>query len=87
MLTNDSDPDGDDLTLTAVSPPRSGVAQIANGQLLYTPAAAFVGMDRFIYTNSDGNMRVVATDTVTVIVPIAGTMTHILYLPLVRSED
>jgi hypothetical protein len=55
VLANDSDADGDPLSLVAVTPPRSGAA-VANldGTVTYTPAAGFRGQDRFTYTVSDG---------------------------------
>lgn len=57
VRTNDSDPDGDTLTVTAVT------AGSANGQVSidpvsgnprYTPVSNFVGTDQFTYTVSDG---------------------------------
>lgn len=84
VLTNDSDADGDELTLVTVASPLNGTAQIVNGQLLYTPAAAFVGMERFTYTVSDGKTSVVTTVTVTVMAPVDGVTVTALYLPLVR---
>lgn len=54
VLANDSDPDGDALTITAVGVPSAGSAAISGGQVVYTPAAGAVGIDRFTYTISDG---------------------------------
>jgi len=54
VLANDSDPDGDALTITAVGAPGFGSATISGNQILYTPAAGVVGTDRFTYTISDG---------------------------------
>jgi hypothetical protein len=54
VLANDSDPDGDPLTLTAVTAAQHGIATIAAGAIAYTPAAGFVGTDTFRYTISDG---------------------------------
>jgi len=55
VLSNDSDPDGDVLTIVAVSTPEHGVATITdNGTILYTPNRDYTGSDTFNYTVSDG---------------------------------
>ena len=54
VLGGDTDPDGDTLTLEAVSVPAHGTAERESGQVRYTPAAGFVGEDAFSYTVSDG---------------------------------
>ena len=55
VLANDSDPEGDTLTITAVNNPANGVVSNAGSSLQYTPAADFTGTDSFSYTISDGN--------------------------------
>ena len=56
VLGNDSDPDGDTLTIVAVGLPDQGGALVNNGDgLSYTPAADFYGGEVFTYTISDGN--------------------------------
>jgi large repetitive protein len=46
VLANDVDPDGDALTVTAVSTPANGTAVIdADGTIVYTPNANFNGID------------------------------------------
>jgi len=66
-LANDSDPDGDALTITSVETPAHGTAEIVNGQIVYTPDADFVGTETFEYTISDGNGgTATATETVAV---------------------
>src|SRR5262249_5314825 len=54
VLGNDSDPDGDTLSITAVTQPAHGQAAISGGVVTYTPAANFVGSDSFTYTIGDG---------------------------------
>ncbi len=55
VLGNDSDVDGDGLTVTAVTQGSNGsVALNANGTVTYTPAANYHGPDSFTYTLSDG---------------------------------
>ena len=55
VLANDSDPDGDTLTITSVSTPAHGSASISGNRVLYTPAAGYSGADSFTYTIADGN--------------------------------
>lgn len=54
VLANDSDPDNDPLTITAVSAPAHGTAVIDGGAIRYTPVAGYSGSDSFTYTISDG---------------------------------
>jgi len=51
---NDSDTDGDPLTLVSVTAPAHGTAVISSGQVTYTPASGYTGPDAFDYTVSDG---------------------------------
>jgi hypothetical protein len=65
-LRNDADPDGDTLTVTAISPAGNGrVTGTRNGKLVYRPNKGFMGTDRFTYTVSDGRGQT-STATVTV---------------------
>lgn len=69
VLANDSDPDGDSLTLSVLSQPANGGASVTRtgDVIVYSPAAGFSGTDSFTYQISDGNGGVaVATVTVTV---------------------
>jgi subtilase family serine protease len=51
VLANDSDPNGDQLTITSVGPASHGtVTNNGNGTLTYTPAVGFLGVDAFTYT-------------------------------------
>ncbi|MEL0586900.1 MAG: retention module-containing protein, partial [Candidatus Thiodiazotropha sp. (ex. Lucinoma kazani)] len=68
VLGNDSDPEGDPLSVTSHTQPANGtLVQNANGSFLYTPNVGFFGMDIFTYTISDGNG---GTDTATVTVTV-----------------
>ncbi|HSV28229.1 MAG TPA: tandem-95 repeat protein, partial [Candidatus Omnitrophota bacterium] len=70
VLDNDSDVDGDPLSViafNAVSANGGTVAKRSDGALVYTPKADFSGTDTFTYTMSDGRGgRATATATVTV---------------------
>jgi hypothetical protein len=50
VLANDSDPDGNPLHIAGMSQPSHGQTVMVNGQIVYTPAAGFVGVDSFRYT-------------------------------------
>lgn len=68
VLANDTDPDGDPLTLIGVSQPANGTAAIgAGGVVIYTPNGGFVGTDTFTYAAGDGSGGI-GMATVTVIV-------------------
>ena len=54
VLANDSDPDGDTLTITAVTAD-SGSVSIVNNKLQYTPLANANGVVSINYTVDDGN--------------------------------
>lgn len=66
VLANDSDPDGDPLTITQVTAPRVGTATIEAGRIRYTPPRSWSGSVSFDYTVSDGRGGT-ATARVTVI--------------------
>ena len=67
VRANDTDIDGNTLTVTAVSDPANGTATLAAGVVSYQPDANYFGSDSFTYTVSDGNGGT-ATATVNVTV-------------------
>jgi hypothetical protein len=68
VLANDTDVDGDALTVSSVTQPTNGTAVInADNTVTYTPNANFNGGDSFTYTISDGNG---GSDTATVRITI-----------------
>jgi hypothetical protein len=67
VLANDSDPDGDQLTITGTTKPKNGTVSIVNGAITYTPSRNYTGTDSFNYTISDGRGGT-ATTTVSVVV-------------------
>ena len=65
ILSNDKDPDGDKLSVMAVSRPHKGTIETnADGVITYSPLKSWSGTERFGYTISDGRGGV-ATGTVT----------------------
>jgi Tol biopolymer transport system component len=52
-VTNDTDIDGDTLSVASVGTPAHGTVDIAGGQLVYTPDPDFTGVDVFAYTVTD----------------------------------
>ncbi len=56
LTANDTDPEGDTLSITAVSQGGNGtVVNNFNGTITYTPDLAFNGTDSFTYTIADNN--------------------------------
>jgi VCBS repeat-containing protein len=55
VLSNDSDPDGGTLSVSANTAPSHGTASVQpDGSFIYTPSAGFSGSDSFQYTETDG---------------------------------
>ena len=70
VLGNDTDIDGDPLTVTANTSPTNGTVTVnPDGSLTYTPNPGYIGTDTFTYTITDGNSGT-ATATVTVTVTV-----------------
>jgi len=56
VLANDSDPDGDTLSISSASPSAAhGTVSCSASQCTYTPDSGYVGPDSFDYTISDGH--------------------------------
>jgi hypothetical protein len=71
VLSNDSDADGDTLSVSQHTDPANGSVVVnTDGSLTYTPDPGFTGTDSFTYQASDGTiLSNVATVTVTVSAP------------------
>jgi CSLREA domain-containing protein len=80
LLSNDSDPEGDPLTISDVrgNSARGGRVMLSGSNVVYTPPTNFNGVDSLIYTLSDGNGGA-TSGTVTVTVGMRQ-----LYLPAAR---
>jgi VCBS repeat-containing protein len=67
VRTNDTDVDGDGLSVSVTSPPSDGVLVLsADGSFDYTPDPDFSGVDSFVYQVSDGALTDTAVATITV---------------------
>ncbi|MCH8991305.1 MAG: tandem-95 repeat protein, partial [Acidobacteria bacterium] len=74
VLTNDSDPDEDPLTVSGNSSPGNGTVSVnADGSFTYTPNADFFGTDSFTYTAFDGQ----SGDSATVTIEVVSTSNHL----------
>jgi hypothetical protein len=68
VLSNDTDPDNDTLSVASVTQPNNGTAtRNPDNTVTYTPRANFNGADSFTYSASDGH-GVLSTATVSVTV-------------------
>jgi len=86
VLPNDFDPDGDTLTVQSVTQPANGTVANNGTDVVYTPDAAFNGIDVFTYTISDGSGGT-ATATVTVAVAAINDPPVALNDSVVTGED
>jgi hypothetical protein len=81
VLVNDSDPDGDALTVSAVGAATNGTVTTDGTSVIYSPNANYSGSDSFTYDISDGNGGI-ATATVNVtITAINDTTPPVLTIP------
>jgi subtilisin family serine protease len=73
VLDNDSDPDGDALSVTSATDPANGTTTVnLDNTVHYVPDAGYTGLDHFDYTISDGNG---GTDTGSVTVAVTAVNT------------
>ncbi len=96
VLANDSDPDGDTLTVaftgTIATAQGGTVVMESNGNFTYTPAASFVGADSFIYdiTDGDGGTATAAVNIDVTIVnasPVAADDSFVVTTDTILSGD
>ena len=88
VLSNDSDVDGDNLTITQVNGQAitnggpavtvvNGSVALVGGQLVFTPSANYHGPASFTYTITDGTVSATAT--------VSGTVTPVNDAPVART--
>lgn len=69
VLANDSDVDGDNLTVNAVGAAAHGSATTDGSTVTYSPAGGFAGNDSFSYTVGDGNGGSASTTVAITVTP------------------
>ncbi|MBI4927523.1 MAG: peptidoglycan DD-metalloendopeptidase family protein [Anaerolineae bacterium] len=79
VLGNDQGAGSAPLTITAVEAPGHGVAVVDGQNIVYTPAADYLGSDSFTYTVESGLDSATATVSVMVVAEV-----HTLFLPALR---
>ena len=90
VLGNDTDVDGDSLTITQVNGTAitdggpavavaNGTVPLVSGQLVFTPAANYHGPASFTYTITDGTVSAVAT--------VSGTVTPVNDAPVAQNDS
>ncbi len=84
VLTNDSDPENDPLTVTGNTSPSHGTVSFSGGVATYTPANNYTGTDSFDYTISDGNG---GTDTATVNITVTNNTPNASNDTATTNED
>ncbi len=57
IFSNDHDPEGHDLKISAITSPSHGVVHLGRGQLVYRPDPGFTGVDVFTYRVTDGALE------------------------------
>ncbi len=73
VLANDTDVDGDTLTVTALGRPTVGKVALKANRAVYTPKADYNGKDSFTYTISDGNGGTASSTVNIVLTPVNDT--------------
>ena len=85
VISNDSDVDGDSLTVTGVGDPAHGTAVInGDGTVSYTPYAGYYGLDQFSYIIGDGNGEI---STGTVNITVNQTVANVYVLTTVSKNN
>jgi len=66
VLANDTDSDGETLTISGVTPPANGTVSVVASGIRYVPNANYSGADSFTYTATDGAAMSTGVVTLTV---------------------
>jgi sugar lactone lactonase YvrE len=89
VLTNDTDPQGQTLTVSANSEPANGTVTVAaNGAYIYTPDEDYVGPDSFTYTvANNGGLTDTGTVTITISEEPVETGEPGLFMPVLSKPE
>lgn len=96
-LDNDTDGNGDTLTIVDISvPDRGGQATVDGAAIAYTPRKTFAGVESFTYTVADGAGKT-AVSTITITVPnvppvatddeTAGPLNKAVHYPVLHNDS
>jgi len=89
LLSNDTDADGDVLSVIGVTATSTngGSVVLASGTITYTPLAALTNADRFTYTNSDGRGGV-ATGLVLIAITSSNLVSgNVVFGPVIQGAE
>lgn len=70
VLANDTDPDGDTLTIISVTQPTFGISSYDSSYTYYTPDKGYDGPDAFTYKIDDGNGGTATATVFITVLPI-----------------
>ena len=84
LVANDTDPNGDSLTLTTVSGAQHGTVSLGGGNVTFTPFVGYVGAAGFSYTVDDGHG---GTANRSVTVNVTGTSPGYIYRAGVTAAE
>ena len=84
LLVNDSDPNGDSLSITTVGGAQHGTVALNGGVVTFTPFTTYAGPAGFTYTLDDGHG---ATATGQVTVTVSGTSPGYIYRAGVTAPE
>jgi len=74
LLANDTDANGDRLSLTGVSNPVNGSVTFSNSNVIFTPSTNFTGNASFNYSISDGKGGTASGLVNVTVAPVVGTV-------------
>jgi len=78
LLVNDSDPEGDPLTIISVQGAENGTVSMVGGNIVFTPKQGFTGTGSFSYTITDGNGGTSTADVTIQIDPDPATENNVI---------
>ncbi|MFO1390558.1 beta strand repeat-containing protein [Cellvibrio sp.] len=88
LLSNDSDPDGDPISLVSVQDAVNGTVSLVGGNVTFTPTPNYYGLASYTYTISDGRggtdtalvtMNILPINDITVVSGVSATDTSITF--------
>ena len=87
LLANDTDVDGDTLTITSVQSAVNGTVALTGGNVVFTPNANYNGAASFTYTISDGHGATSTGSVAVTVNPVNDAPVNILPPAWITNED